>query len=59
VHQRASLQAGLEHLGVPRIIAVVYVDNETSQRVAERIEMARVETIEALGRPHVLFATDR
>jgi ribosomal-protein-alanine N-acetyltransferase len=54
----ACLAAGLEHLGVPRIIAVVDVDNETSQRVAERIGMTRVETIEAHGRPHVLFTAD-
>jgi ribosomal-protein-alanine N-acetyltransferase len=52
---KACLAAGLEHLGVPRIIAVVDVDNETSQRVAERIGMTRIETIEAHGRPHVLF----
>ena len=52
---KACLAAGLEHLGVTRIIAVVDIDNETSQRVAERIGMARVETIEAHGRPHVLF----
>jgi len=37
---------------------VVDVDNETSQRVAERIGMTRVETIEAHGRPHALFTAD-
>jgi ribosomal-protein-alanine N-acetyltransferase len=55
----ACLAAGLEHLAVSRIIAVVDLDNETSQRVAERIGMTRVETIEAHGRPHLLFTTDR
>jgi len=55
----ACLAGGLAHLGVPRIIAVVVLDNKTSQRVAARIGMERVETIEAHGRPHALFAADR
>jgi [ribosomal protein S5]-alanine N-acetyltransferase len=55
----ACLAAGLEHLGVSRIIAVIDVDNEPSQRVANRVGMALVETIEAYGRPHVLFAAER
>ena len=53
---KACLAAGLEHLDVRRIVAVVDVDNEASQRVAERIGMAPVETLEAHGRPHILFA---
>lgn len=56
---KACLEAGLEHLAVARIIAVVDVDNETSHRVAERIGMSRLGTIEAHGRPHFLFAADR
>jgi [ribosomal protein S5]-alanine N-acetyltransferase len=55
----AALAAGLEHLDAPRIVAVVDVDNAASRRVAERIGMAAVETIEAHGRPHVVFAADR
>lgn len=56
---RACLDAGLAHLDVARIVAVVDVDNLASQRVAERIGMGRIETIEAHGRPHVLFAYER
>jgi ribosomal-protein-alanine N-acetyltransferase len=56
---RACLDAGLTHIAAPRIIAVVDEENEESQRVAERIGMSRIETIEAYGRPHVLFAATR
>jgi ribosomal-protein-alanine N-acetyltransferase len=56
---RACLAAGLEQLAVERIIAVVDAENETSLRVPERIGMRRVETIQAHGRPHVLFAAAR
>ena len=52
----ACLGAGLAHLAADRIVALVDAENEASLRVAERIGMARVETIEAHGRPHVLFA---
>jgi ribosomal-protein-alanine N-acetyltransferase len=52
----ACLAVGLAHLAVPRIVAVVDTRNEASLRVAERIGMARIETIRAHGRPHVLFA---
>jgi ribosomal-protein-alanine N-acetyltransferase len=51
----ACLEAGLSHLGATRIIAVVDEENLASQRVAERIGMTRLETIEAHYRPHVLF----
>jgi RimJ/RimL family protein N-acetyltransferase len=37
----------------------VDVDNEPSLRVAERLGMRRVETIEAHYRPHVLFEASR
>ena len=51
----ACLAAGLAHFGGARIIAVVDEENVASQRVAERIGMTRLETIEAHYRPHVLF----
>ena len=35
------------------------VDNQPSLRVAERLGMTRVETIEAHYRPHVLFEATR
>jgi [ribosomal protein S5]-alanine N-acetyltransferase len=55
----ACLTAGLTDLDVPRIIAIVDADNAASLRVAERIGMQQVETIEAYGRPHVLFEARR
>ena len=51
----ACLAAGLEHLGAPRIIALADEENLASRRVAERLGMTRLETIEAHYRPHVLF----
>ena len=51
----ACLAAGLEHLGAPRIIALADEENFASLRVAERLGMTRLETIEAHYRPHVLF----
>lgn len=56
---RACLVAGLEQLAVPRIIAVVDVENEASRRVPERIGMHRTVTIDAHGRPHVVFTASR
>ena len=52
----ACLRAGLAHLDVPRIVALVDAENEASLRVAEGIGMAAVETVEAHGRVHILLA---
>jgi [ribosomal protein S5]-alanine N-acetyltransferase len=52
----ACLAAGLSHLAAPRIVAVADAENEASLRVAERIGMARIEMVEAYGRPHILLA---
>jgi RimJ/RimL family protein N-acetyltransferase len=51
----ACLALGLALLGAPRIIALADEENVASQRVAERIGMTRLETIEAHFRPHLLF----
>jgi len=56
---RACLTAALTHLIAPRIIAVVDAENEASMRVPERIGMTRLESIEAYGRHHALFAAWR
>jgi [ribosomal protein S5]-alanine N-acetyltransferase len=57
---RACLEAGLAHLDVPRIVAVVDAENLRSARVAERIGMAAVDTVVGLsGRPQTLFAVRR
>src|SRR5438552_3356913 len=39
----ACLAAGLAHIDVPRIVAVMDAENEASMRVAERIGMTRIE----------------
>jgi hypothetical protein len=44
---------------VPRIIAVVDKANQAWRRLTERIGRAKVEAIEAHGRPHPLFAARR
>lgn len=56
---RACLIAGMKHLDAERIIAVVDRENHRSQRVAERIGMARLAEIEAHERPHVMFGVVR
>jgi RimJ/RimL family protein N-acetyltransferase len=55
----ACLAAALDHLTVTRIISLVDVDNTPSLRVAERLGMKRLETIEDVGRPHVMFEARR
>jgi RimJ/RimL family protein N-acetyltransferase len=55
----ACLAAALDHLDVPRIISLVDVDNAPSMRVAERLGMRRIQTIEDVGRPHVMFEARR
>jgi RimJ/RimL family protein N-acetyltransferase len=51
----SCLSAGLAHLDVPRIIAVVDAENQASLRVAEHVGMASVKTIAVHHRPHLLF----
>src|SRR2546421_7845185 len=53
---RACLAAGLAHLDVTRIVAVVDEENVGSARVARPVGMTRSATIEAHGRPHAFFA---
>jgi len=56
---RACLDAAFAHLDCGRVVALVDVDNAASQRVAARIGMERIDTVEAHGRPHALFARER
>jgi len=53
---QACLEAGLARLDVARIVAVVDEENLRSSRVAERLGMAVVDTVDVHGRPHRLFA---
>jgi RimJ/RimL family protein N-acetyltransferase len=55
----ACLAAGLAHVTATRIVAVVDAENEASLRVAERIGMARLDLIQAHGRPHIMFIANR
>ena len=52
---RACLDAALTHLTDARVVALVDAENHASLRVAERIGMRHVDTVEAHGRPHILF----
>jgi RimJ/RimL family protein N-acetyltransferase len=56
---RACLDAAFAHLDCGRVVALVDVDNAASQRVAAKIGMERIGTVEAHGRPHVMFAKGR
>jgi RimJ/RimL family protein N-acetyltransferase len=56
---RACLAAAFAHLPVERVVALVDVDNEPSKRVAAKIGMVPLQTIDAHGRPHVLFECTR
>lgn len=55
----ACLAAGFAHLDVPRIVAVMEVENAASARVAARIGMRRDGTLELHGRPHRLWVVSR
>jgi len=55
----ACLAAGLAHIDVPRIIAVVDTENEASLRVPVRIGMKRLGSVDVDGRRHAVFAAWR
>ena len=56
---KACLDAALEHLDAERVVALVDAENAASLRVADRIGMEREGTVDAHGRPHVLFTKAR
>jgi RimJ/RimL family protein N-acetyltransferase len=56
---RACVDAAFAHLPHPRLLAKVEPGNERSLRLAERLGMRTVETIEVDGRPHLLLALER
>jgi RimJ/RimL family protein N-acetyltransferase len=55
---RACVGAAVAHLPQRRLVAKVEPDNERSLRVAERLGMRTVETVEVEGRPHLLLALE-
>ena len=56
---RACVEAAFAHLPHSRVVAKAEPGNEHSLRVAERLGMGTVETIDVDGRPHLLLALDR
>ena len=56
---RACVAAAFAHLPYRRLVAKVEPENERSLRLAERLEMHAVRTVEVCGRPHVLLAVER
>jgi RimJ/RimL family protein N-acetyltransferase len=55
----ACIDAALTHLPHRRLVGKVEHDNERSLRLAGRLGMRTVETIDVDGRPHLLLALDR
>lgn len=56
---RACVAAAFAHLPQRRLVAKVEPENERSLRLAERLGMRRVETIDVGGHPHLLLALER
>jgi RimJ/RimL family protein N-acetyltransferase len=56
---RACVAAAFEHLPQQRLVAKIEPGNARSLRLAERLGMRSVETIDVDGRPHLLFALER
>jgi len=56
---RACVDAAFAHLPHRRLVAKVEPENERSLRLAERLEMRAVETIDVDGHPHLLLALER
>jgi RimJ/RimL family protein N-acetyltransferase len=56
---RACAAAAFAHLPQRRLVATIEPENERSLRLAERLGMRAVETIELEGRTHLLLALER
>ena len=55
---RACVTAAFVHLPHRRLVAKIEPENERSLRLASRLGMHPVETIDVDGRPHLLFALE-
>jgi [ribosomal protein S5]-alanine N-acetyltransferase len=55
----ACVAAAFAHLPHDRLVAKVEPENERSLRLAERLEMHPLETIDVDGEPHLLLALER
>jgi RimJ/RimL family protein N-acetyltransferase len=56
---RACVDAAFEHLPQRRLVAKIEPGNERSLRLAERLGMRPVETVDVDGRAHLLLALER
>jgi ribosomal-protein-alanine N-acetyltransferase len=56
---RACISAAFAHLPQRRLVAKVDPENERSLRLAERLGLQPVETIDVDGHPHLLLALER
>jgi ribosomal-protein-alanine N-acetyltransferase len=56
---RAVLEIGHEQLGMERIVALAYVENDASRRVMEKAGMRPDGTVEAYGRTMTRHISDR
>jgi RimJ/RimL family protein N-acetyltransferase len=56
---RACASAAFAHLPNRRLLATIEPENERSLRLAERLGMRTLETVDLDGRPHLLLALER
>jgi ribosomal-protein-alanine N-acetyltransferase len=56
---RASLQYGFEQLGLEKVVGIAHVENIASQRVLEKLGMARLEQKEFFGIECYRYAVER
>jgi RimJ/RimL family protein N-acetyltransferase len=56
---RASLRYGFDELGLERVIGIVHLDNQASQRVLEKLAMERVEQKQFFGMECYRYAVER
>ncbi|MFL5942761.1 MAG: GNAT family N-acetyltransferase [Gaiellaceae bacterium] len=56
---RACVDAAFSHLPQHRLVAKIEPENERSLRLAQRLGMRTVETVDVDGVPHLLLALER
>jgi RimJ/RimL family protein N-acetyltransferase len=55
----AARDYAFDRLGVKRLVAIIHPDNVASQRVAEKIGMTLLKTIQHRDRPRLLYSLER
>jgi ribosomal-protein-alanine N-acetyltransferase len=56
---RASLQYGFDRLGLERVVGIVHLGNQASQRVLEKLAMERIEQKQFFGMECYRYAVER